>query len=353
MAAALASTEVTVADSDGALDPARARRPAVDAGRRALAARRRGDAHSGGEAQGRSPAGRPAGGRAGCARRRDRRRRERRRRGHAVNAPGAPGTEAAHVKMAFFSAEVALNVQLHAFATGVIGDIAEEDPDDGVHVVPGAIRRALAELRLLHGVPFTYLVPDATLLPPESIRFFYLDRNWTDALVDGVLSIGTFTTAERLQLEALRQVIRDEVDEAERVLRRPRRRGATRRTRRPDQRLPAALEAGVGLARAARARLPGRPGPGRRDHPGVRPRPAEGAAHGAAGPGRAARAVRRRARGGPHRGAAPGHPVRRAAAAGPAAVALPHAAAARRAHRRRPPRRDARRRCRSGATAPG
>jgi hypothetical protein len=121
----------------------------------------------------------------------------------------------------FLTAEVAMFIQLEAFTTGVIGDIAEEDPDDGVHVVPGAIRRALAELRLLHSIPFTYLIPDATLLPPESIRFFYLDRNWTDALVDGLLSIGTFTAAERLQLEELRQVIRDEVDEAERVLRRP------------------------------------------------------------------------------------------------------------------------------------
>ena len=69
--------------------------------------------------------------------------------------------------------------------------------------------------------PFSYLVPDASLLPPESVRFFYLDRNWTDALVDGVLSIGTFTSAERIQLEALREVIRAEVDEAERTIRQP------------------------------------------------------------------------------------------------------------------------------------
>ena len=56
-----------------------------------------------------------------------------------------------------------------------------------LHVVPGELRRFLARLRLLHGVPFCYLVPDAELLPPESIRFFYLDRAWTDALVQGAL----------------------------------------------------------------------------------------------------------------------------------------------------------------------
>ena len=70
-------------------------------------------------------------------------------------------------------------------------------------------------------MPFSYLVPDASLLPPESVRFFYLDRNWTDALVEGVLSIGTFTSAERIQLEALREVIRAEVDETERTIRQP------------------------------------------------------------------------------------------------------------------------------------
>jgi hypothetical protein len=122
--------------------------------------------------------------------------------------------------MSSFTAEVSMQVQLTAAATAV-PDLVETDPDDGDHVVPGVIRRALAELRLLHSVPFSYLVPDTSLLPPESIRFFYLDRNWTDALVQGVLSIGTFTSAERMQLEALRQITRAEVDETERTIRQP------------------------------------------------------------------------------------------------------------------------------------
>ncbi len=99
--------------------------------------------------------------------------------------------------------------------------IVDHDPDDGDHVVPGELRRFLARLRLLHGVPFSYLVPDADLLPAESIRFFYLDRAWTDALVQGVLSVGTITTADRTQLEAVYPHIRDEVDEAERTIRTP------------------------------------------------------------------------------------------------------------------------------------
>ena len=48
----------------------------------------------------------------------------------------------------------------------------------------------LSKLALLNGVPFTYLVPDARLLPPESIKFFQLDPSWIGSLTDGALSIG-------------------------------------------------------------------------------------------------------------------------------------------------------------------
>ena len=103
----------------------------------------------------------------------------------------------------------------------LLEDLVEHDPDDGDHVVPGELRRFLGRLRLLEGVPFSYLVPDADLLPPESIRFFYLDRRWTDSLVQGALSVGTITTADRAQLEAVYPHIRTDVDEAERAIRRP------------------------------------------------------------------------------------------------------------------------------------
>lgn len=47
----------------------------------------------------------------------------------------------------------------------------------------------LARLVMLYPVPFHYLVPHASLLPPESVRFFHLDDNWIDALLDGALSL--------------------------------------------------------------------------------------------------------------------------------------------------------------------
>ena len=94
-------------------------------------------------------------------------------------------------------------------------------PDPGPRRVPRDIRLWLARLRLLEAVPFSHLVADATLLPTESIRFFHLDRGWTDSLVEGALSVGTVTTSDRAALETLYPVIRDEVDEAERLVRLP------------------------------------------------------------------------------------------------------------------------------------
>lgn len=121
----------------------------------------------------------------------------------------------------FMDASVALDVA-QAAALNYAAYVTDHDPDDGDNVVPRELRRFMARLRLLHGVPFNYLVPDAQLLPIETIRFFYIDRAWTDALVQGALSIGTISSADRAQLEAVYPYIRNEVDTAERYVREPR-----------------------------------------------------------------------------------------------------------------------------------
>jgi hypothetical protein len=121
----------------------------------------------------------------------------------------------------FLNAEIALSAAIAATAAEYASVITDHDPDDGNHVVPGELRRFLARLRLLHAVPFSYLVPDAELLPLESIRFFYVDRAWTDAVVQGVLSVGTITTGDRAQLASVYPYIRNEVDETERTIRMP------------------------------------------------------------------------------------------------------------------------------------
>ena len=116
--------------------------------------------------------------------------------------------------------ELALAATRDAVAN-FVGALVERDPDDGDHVVPGELRRFLARLRLLHDVPFSSLVADAELLPDESMRFFYVDRRWTDAMVQGALGVGTVSTADRAQLETVYPHVRTDVDEAERTIRTP------------------------------------------------------------------------------------------------------------------------------------
>jgi hypothetical protein len=106
-------------------------------------------------------------------------------------------------------------------ATQLVQQIGAQDVDSGPHAVPRDLRVWLAGLRLLAGVPFGHLVTDSALLPAESIRFFYVDRGWTDALVEGALSVGTVTTADRSALSALYGTVCGEVDQAERLVRLP------------------------------------------------------------------------------------------------------------------------------------
>lgn len=85
--------------------------------------------------------------------------------------------------------------------------------------MPPYMESFLAHLRLLVGVPFGYLVPDAHLLPPESIRFFYLDRSWTDRVVDGAIAVGKIGTREQAHHQARDPGVRQQLDQTERIVR--------------------------------------------------------------------------------------------------------------------------------------
>ena len=65
----------------------------------------------------------------------------------------------------------------------------------------------LAQLYLLIGVPFENLVPHAGLLPTESVRFFYLDSNWLEALIEGAMSIGIESSRDRLYQDLMKDLI--------------------------------------------------------------------------------------------------------------------------------------------------
>ncbi|MDJ0524755.1 MAG: hypothetical protein PX634_05395, partial [Microcystis sp. M53600_WE12] len=73
--------------------------------------------------------------------------------------------------------------------------------------IPTAIANWFQDLELLKNVPFNYLVPDARLLPPESLRFFWVDSYWVDCLQDGAFSVGR-VTKEDLQLDVIRSLPR-------------------------------------------------------------------------------------------------------------------------------------------------
>lgn len=65
---------------------------------------------------------------------------------------------------------------------------------------------------LLCAVPFHYLVPDARALPEESLRFFYLDPAWLQALVDGAVSVGVATTLDSVITAELREAVAANTD---------------------------------------------------------------------------------------------------------------------------------------------
>jgi hypothetical protein len=69
------------------------------------------------------------------------------------------------------------------------GDPADPAP-------PQVVDDWLAGLNRLTDVPFNYLVPDERMLPPESLRFFHLDRFWIRCLLDGALSLGRVTEGD-------------------------------------------------------------------------------------------------------------------------------------------------------------
>jgi hypothetical protein len=84
---------------------------------------------------------------------------------------------------------------------------------DGIKMSPRLIE-FLADIRLLRRIPLSYLVPDARLLPPESIRFFHVNQTWVDRVIDGVVSNTNLGTVDFHRSLTVLQAIREhpEVD---------------------------------------------------------------------------------------------------------------------------------------------
>ncbi|MGY5124912.1 hypothetical protein [Streptomyces nigrescens] len=69
----------------------------------------------------------------------------------------------------------------------------------------GSLPQWLDQLTLLRGVPFPYLVPDARMLPPESLRMFRIDPAWIAALTAGAHDVGVHTSLDQRLAPTLRQ----------------------------------------------------------------------------------------------------------------------------------------------------
>ena len=94
--------------------------------------------------------------------------------------------------------------------------VATQVPTTTVDDASAPVLEWLGRLRMLIGMPFEYLVADDGLLRPETIRFFHIDRDWTDAAVDGAIAAGTYGTRDRLLVQQRHEAVRGAVDEAER-----------------------------------------------------------------------------------------------------------------------------------------
>lgn len=76
--------------------------------------------------------------------------------------------------------------------------------------------RWLGKLELFYGMPFEYLVPHPQALPPESLRFFYIDPNYQAALTAGALSVGVSSSLhwllDYLLHDRIKAVIRQSIN---------------------------------------------------------------------------------------------------------------------------------------------
>ncbi|MBK7676727.1 MAG: hypothetical protein IPJ27_19270 [Candidatus Accumulibacter sp.] len=75
--------------------------------------------------------------------------------------------------------------------------------------IPQTVCQWLARLVLLYRVPFTYLVADERMLPPDSMRFFFLDPGWLKCLLEGACSVGRSVAHDELVDEYLRDMFLD------------------------------------------------------------------------------------------------------------------------------------------------
>lgn len=61
---------------------------------------------------------------------------------------------------------------------------------------PVQVTQWFEDLLRLNHVPFHYVVPHEEMLPTNSLRFFHVDTNWLECLLDGAFSVGRVSSAD-------------------------------------------------------------------------------------------------------------------------------------------------------------
>ncbi|KAI1125639.1 hypothetical protein F5Y10DRAFT_294505 [Nemania abortiva] len=84
--------------------------------------------------------------------------------------------------------EAALNMAQSCDGEGFYNEINTPKSADWAVVLKWVLDRMF-----LFGIPAHYLIADPSYLPKESLRLFFIDQNWIDALIDGALSLANYT----------------------------------------------------------------------------------------------------------------------------------------------------------------
>lgn len=139
-----------------------------------------------------------------------------------LNAPGVTEAIAAGTELVLYSTDGQTSEWITIAADALLNDTALTiNKYTGTTTLPAnssvqvqdantdvrTVTSFLASTALLDGVPFNNLVANPAMLPQESIRFFYIDRNWTNALLDGAMSIGVQSSRDSLFNQLMRDAL--------------------------------------------------------------------------------------------------------------------------------------------------
>jgi hypothetical protein len=101
---------------------------------------------------------------------------------------------------AAFTQGVNTRIALVSSSAGTNGTIPYNELNPAASPDWAFVQSWLLDRMYLSGIPSHYLVTDPSYLPPESIRFFHIDKNWIEAYVDGALSVANHMSRDDDQI---------------------------------------------------------------------------------------------------------------------------------------------------------